>query len=155
VAFLDEPTSGIDPKGVNEMLDLIKKIARERKMTVILCSHQLPQVQRICSRIGIIDHGKLVVEGSLEELVTRAQGSGGVVVELQLEEIKPIIVETIKNINGVQRVEQSADQLTIFCSTDLRPRIHKAIVDNDGSLVTMRLRKSELEDIYMKYFREG
>ena len=68
VAFLDEPTTGIDPEGVKEMLDLISRIAREQKMTVVLSSHQLPYVQRICSRVGIISKGKMVVEGSLDQL---------------------------------------------------------------------------------------
>lgn len=154
IAFLDEPTSGIDPKGVSEMLELIKRIAREQKMTVVLCSHQLAQVQRICTRVGIIAKGKLVVEGSLEELSAMTRGAGRVVVELQLEETKPSIVEAIKRISGVDELEQSGDLLLVTCSSDLRPKIHRAIVENDGSLVTMRLRKSELEDIYMKYFRE-
>lgn len=154
VAFLDEPTSGIDPKGVAEMLDLIKKIARENKMTIVLCSHQLAQVERICSRVGIIDKGRMVVEGSLEELSSRATGAGKMLVELQLEEIKPKVVEAIKKIAGVDGVEQTEENLLITCTGDLRPRIHRAIVENDGSLVSMKLRKSELEDIYLKYFRE-
>jgi ABC-2 type transport system ATP-binding protein len=155
VAFLDEPTSGIDPKGVNEMLDLIKRIAREHKMTIVLCSHQLSQVQRICSRVGIIAQGKLELDGTLEELRSRATGAGRVMVELQLEEARPDILEAIKKIEGVESLEQSEDLLLVTCTGDLRPRIHRTIVEHDGSLVTMRLRKSELEDIYMKYFREG
>ena len=62
VAILDEPTSGIDPKGINQLLDLISKIAKEQDMTVILCSHQLAQVQRICTRVGIMQKGIMVVE---------------------------------------------------------------------------------------------
>jgi ABC-2 type transport system ATP-binding protein len=155
VAFLDEPTSGIDPKGVNEMLDLIKRIGRERNMTIVLCSHQLPQVQRICTSVGIIAEGKLVVEGSLEELRSRAAGVSKVVVELQLEDVKPNIIAAIKKVGGVETVERSEDVLLITCTSDLRPKIHRAIVENDGSLIAMRLRKSDLEDVYMKYFREG
>ena len=155
VAFLDEPTSGIDPKGVSEMLDLIRKISREQKMTVVLCSHQLAQVQRICTRVGIIAKGQLVVQGTMEELTSKAMGVPKVIVELQLEEMKPKIIEAIKKINGVEKVEQSEDILLITCASDQRPKIHRAIVENDGSLIAMKVRKSELEDIYMKYFREG
>lgn len=156
VAFLDEPTSGIDPKGVNEMLDLIKSISKEHNMTIVLCSHQLPQVQRICTRVGIIAKGRMEVDGSLEELRNRATGGGKVVVELQLEEMKQDVLDAIRNIEGVESIEQTDDEmLVITCNSDLRPRIHKIIVERDGSLVTMRIRKSELEDVYMKYFREG
>jgi len=65
LAFLDEPTTGIDPEGVKEMLDLIKKIAEERKMTIIMSSHQLHQVQQICKNAGIMIKGKMVAEGPI------------------------------------------------------------------------------------------
>lgn len=155
VAFLDEPTSGIDPKGVSEMLDLIKTIAKEKDMTIVLCSHQLPQVQRICTRVGIIDKGKLVVEDSLDNLSSMAKGAGKMVVELQLEEARPKILEAIKKISGVEGVELSGDTILITCTGDLRAKINRTVVDNDGSLVTMKLRKSDLEEIYLKYLREG
>ncbi|MCK5577055.1 MAG: ABC transporter ATP-binding protein, partial [Dehalococcoidales bacterium] len=58
VAILDEPTMGIDPEGINQMLDMIAGIARDRKMTVIMSSHQLHQVQRICNRVGMLIKGR-------------------------------------------------------------------------------------------------
>lgn len=155
VAFLDEPTSGIDPKGVNEMLDLIRKIARDTKMTVVLCSHQLSQVQRICSRMGIISKGKLVVEGSLEELGKQAIGGGKVMIELQLQEITTDLVEAIKKVDGVASVNRVEDLLLIGCNSDLRAKISRVVVDNNGLVVAMRLQSYALEDIYMKYFHEG
>jgi len=93
VAFLDEPTSGIDPEGVKEMLDLIAGIAREQKMTVILSSHQLHQVQQICNRVGIIAKGQMVVEGPLDQLGRDAFGGGRFRVELQLAEITSALVD--------------------------------------------------------------
>lgn len=74
--ILDEPTLGLDPDGTNRMLDLIVSLSRSRGMTVLLSSHQLEQVQRICSRVGIMIKGKLVALGSLEELA-RGRRDGG------------------------------------------------------------------------------
>jgi ABC-2 type transport system ATP-binding protein len=54
VAFLDEQTSGIDPAGIAQMLELISHIAKENNMTIIMYSHQLNQVERICNRVGIM-----------------------------------------------------------------------------------------------------
>jgi len=153
VAFLDEPTSGIDPEGVNQMLDLISKIAREQKMTVVLSSHQLHQVQRICGRVGIMSKGKMVVEGLLDQLGKEALG-GRFKVEIQLTEITSALIEAIKKINGVVGVERSGDLLLVGCSEDLRPQIARTIVDNNGLLVQMKIQSYALEDIYMKYFRE-
>jgi ABC-2 type transport system ATP-binding protein len=72
--ILDEPTLGLDPDGVNKMLDLISSLNRERGITVMLSSHQLEQVQRICHRVGIMIKGRLVALGTIEELARRKLG---------------------------------------------------------------------------------
>ncbi|MCX8092217.1 MAG: ABC transporter ATP-binding protein [Verrucomicrobiae bacterium] len=72
--ILDEPTLGLDPDGVNKMLDLISSLNRERGITVMLSSHQLEQVQRICHRVGIMIKGRLVALGTIEELAKRKLG---------------------------------------------------------------------------------
>ena len=66
--ILDEPTLGIDPDGAIRILELIKGLNRERNLTVMLSSHQLQQVQAICSRVGIIVKGRLIVQGQMDEL---------------------------------------------------------------------------------------
>jgi len=154
VAFLDEPTSGIDPEGVKEMLDLIGGIARDQGMTVILSSHQLHQVQQICNRVGILSKGQMVVEGPLDQLGREALGGGRFRVEIQLAETTSTLVDCIKRIDGVVGVERSGDLLLINCLEDLRPQIAKAIVDNNGLLIQMKIQSYALEDIYMKYFTE-
>ncbi|MEO6742265.1 MAG: ABC transporter ATP-binding protein [Chthoniobacteraceae bacterium] len=66
---LDEPTAGVDPAGSHEIRDLILRL-KQRGITVMLCSHLLSQVQEICDRIGIMNHGKLVREGALDDLIS-------------------------------------------------------------------------------------
>src|SRR5690606_6905177 len=60
VIILDEPTLGIDPKGVDELLSLISRLSKEEGLTVLLCSHHLHQVQEICDRVGLFVKGKLL-----------------------------------------------------------------------------------------------
>jgi len=74
VLFLDEPTIGLDPDGTNRMLDLIRGLSRDRRMTIFFSSHLLEQVQRISDRIGIMIRGKLVAAGPLAELAQRSLG---------------------------------------------------------------------------------
>jgi len=155
IAILDEPTSGIDPEGIKGMLDLIARIAREQKMTVILSSHQLHQVQQICGRVGILAKGRMVAEGSLDQLGREALAGGRFVIEVQLAETTPAVIESITHIKGVVNVEKSGDLLLISCLEDLRPQIARAIVDANGLLVQMKIQSYALEDIYMKYFAEG
>lgn len=152
VAFLDEPTTSIDPEGIGRMLDLIARIAKERKMTIVLSSHQLHQVERICQRVGIMAKGRLVVEGPIEQLRAKAK-DGGVSVEIRVTEIKSAILDAIEKIQGVQSVERSGDVLIVSCSADLRPQIARAIIDNQGMLVEMKVQSQTLENIYLKYLK--
>jgi ABC-2 type transport system ATP-binding protein len=155
IAILDEPTAGIDPEGINQMLDLIAEIAKERKMTIIMSSHQLNQVQRICNRVGIMVNGRLVVDGLISELSKGALGGKHFDIEVRLTEINPKIIGAIKRINGVINVQSLEDTLLVSCSQDLRPQIAKAIVDANGLLTEMKIQSYALEDIYLKYFREA
>ncbi len=155
VAILDEPTSGIDPKGIHQLLDLISQIARERNMTIIMCSHQLKQVQQICSRVGIMQKGKMVVEGKVDDLGRQAFSGGKFRIEIKLTEITSPVIDSIRRIDGVINVERSGDSLFITCQKDLRPQIAKAVVDSNGLMVQMNIQSFALEDIYLKYFSEA
>jgi ABC-2 type transport system ATP-binding protein len=76
VAFLDEPTLGLDPDATNWMMELIERLSREKKMTVLLSSHMLHLVQRICHRVGIMIKGKMVAEGPMDRLAREKLGVG-------------------------------------------------------------------------------
>lgn len=76
LVFLDEPTLGLDPDGINKILDLILALRKEQGLTVVLSSHLLDQVQRTCNRVGIMIRGRLVATGSIDELA-RAQTAPG------------------------------------------------------------------------------
>lgn len=154
VAFFDEPTAGIDPEGIEQVLALIKNMAK-RKVTIVLSSHQLHQVQKICTRVGILSKGRLVAEGSLDQLGREAIGGGKFRIEVQVSQPANNLVESIKNIKGVTTVESSGDLLLISCDKDLRPQIARAVVDSDSLLVQMKIEEYGLDDIYMKHFREA
>jgi len=85
VSFLDEPTLGLDPDATNWMMQLIERLSRERKMTVVLSSHMLHLVQRICHRVGIMIKGKMVAQGAMEQLAKEKLGVGAE--QYTLEEI--------------------------------------------------------------------
>jgi ABC-2 type transport system ATP-binding protein len=76
VMFLDEPTLGLDPDGAQKLVELIQSLNQERKITVLLSSHNLHQVQKISHRVGIMIRGKMVAEGSIETLAREKFGLG-------------------------------------------------------------------------------
>ena len=155
VAILDEPTLGIDPKGVSQLLDLIGRVAKEQKMTIIMCSHQLHQVQRICNRAGILLKGKIVTEEALDKLEGKAFAGKRFTIEVQLSEVTKETIKAVGQLKGVVGVESSGDLMVVNCTEDLRPQIAKAVVAAEGSLIGMRVQTQDLEEIYLKYFTEG
>ena len=154
VAVFDEPTAGIDPEGIEQVLNLITSMAK-KKVTVLLCSHQLHQVQRVCTRVGILAKGRLVAEGSVDSLGRDALGGGKFRIEVQVSQPTGKLIGSIKNIKGVIDVESSGDLLLVSCDEDLRPQVARTVVDSDSLLVQMKIEEYGLEDIYMKYFRES
>jgi ABC-2 type transport system ATP-binding protein len=72
VVFLDEPTLGLDPAGQTQVLDIIRTIANARDATVVLSTHLLPEVEQVCSKVVILNHGRVMVSGSVGEVIGRA-----------------------------------------------------------------------------------
>lgn len=126
LAILDEPTTGIDPKGVEEILELIVRMSREQNITVLLSSHLLYQVQKICTKIGIISQGRIVAQGTIEEIgksLLKEEKEDLLEVKVA-NKLTPALVESIKQIEGVMGIEKKSPD-------------------------------HSLEEIYIKYFREG
>jgi ABC-2 type transport system ATP-binding protein len=74
VLILDEPTNGLDPRGMKEVRDLLAGLARDESLTILISSHLLGEVEQLCNRIGIIDHGRMVAEGTQAELREKMRG---------------------------------------------------------------------------------
>jgi ABC-2 type transport system ATP-binding protein len=154
IAILDEPTAGLDPEGINQILDLIAGL-HQMETTVVMCSHRLYEVQRICHSIGILSKGKMVVEGSLDTLGREALAEGRYRIEVETTEPSPQLIEVINQISGVKNVEAEGNLLQITTDSDLRAEISKAVVQSGAALIQMKIQEFSLDDIYMKYFHEG
>ncbi len=152
VVFLDEPTAGLDPEGIKQVLDLIASLP-QMGTTVILSSHQLYQVQKVCHRVGIMSKGKLVVEGSVDELGKQALAGARYHIEVETIQPGPQAVNVIKGVKGVVKVEARDNMLLISADSDLRAEIAKAMVKNDLALIQMQIQTVTLDDIYMRYFQ--
>lgn len=153
VFIMDEPTTGIDPDGVHKMLDLIVSLSKEHNITIILSSHLLQQVQRICSRVAILVRGRMVAMGAVDSLGKELRGRDRYVFELQMAEPKPSILDAIKTIEGVTGIERSGDLTLIRSTADVRPQIARKVFEMNGSLLHLKAQDYALDDIYMKYFR--
>jgi len=153
LVFLDEPTAGLDPKGINQLLDLISNLPK-MGTTVVLSSHQLYQVQRVCHSIGILAKGKMVIQGAIDKLGREALAGGRFQLEVETEAPSEKLIEVIRRIKGVGSVEVRENVLVISTDSDLRREVSKAVVESNFPLVQMKIQEFSVDDIYMKYFRE-
>ena len=153
LVFLDEPTAGLDPKGINQLLDLIAGLPKIGT-TVVLSSHQLYQVQRVCHSIGILAKGKMVIQGAIDKLGREALAGGRFQIEVETEAPDENLIKALQGIKGVVSVEARENALFISTDADLRRQVSKAIVDNNYPLIQMKVQEFSLDDVYMKYFRE-
>jgi len=150
IAILDEPTSGLDPQATLEFLDLIRELKAEG-ITVLLSSHLLDQVQRICDRVALFQAGHIVLMGSVAELSVQVLGAG-FVVEVEAEGAG--IARRLATIPGVSNVETVAkDRFRMTADRDVRADAARAVVAVDGDLRRLSVDEPSLEAIYARYFQ--
>ncbi len=146
---------GIDPDGVKQMLDLIQQMSRQDRLTILLSSHLLHQVQQICNRVGIFVKGKMVAEGPIEQLGNQIMGGEPVVVEVQASPVDDQLIAALQKVKGVHVVDRTNGSLILRCVDDVRADIARRIVGAGANLTELRLRGHVLEEIYLRYFREA
>lgn len=143
IAILDEPTNGLDPKGVNDMRNLIKDLAKENNTTFIYCSHILNEVQNLCNRVAIIDKGKILVEDSMDNLLHSDKESYNIISNEKVrlkQSLEKAALKIVDTDDGV-RVEIKNGEFKL---------INKLIVDNNIEVLDIFKNSKSLEDYFMK-----
>jgi ABC-2 type transport system ATP-binding protein len=147
--ILDEPSSGLDPNGIQEMRDLLREEA-ERGTTVFFSSHILPQVEAVCDRVGIMSNGRLVAEDTIAGLRESTGGSSQItaVVDAVPEEFDPT---TLADLAGVERASAEGTDVTAVCSDpgakiDVLKRI-----DDETAVRDVHSEEASLEDLFNRY----
>jgi ABC-2 type transport system ATP-binding protein len=150
VLVLDEPTIGLDPNQIRQVRALIKELGSE--YTILLSTHILPEVEAICGRVIIIDHGKIVAMDTPENLTKHIQG--GTQLKLQLRGPGKEIRDSLKGMTGVVRVSCHGDEiinvnLEVEKGKDIREDIFKTAVDKKWIIREMKTEAVSLEDIFV------
>lgn len=148
ILFLDEPTSALDPEGRMDMMDLIENLKKQGK-TVFLSTHILSDVERVCDRVDILNHGEIVLSKGLEELKNSYIQP---VFDIEFERDCSDIASILSDEDFVDKVKASGSMLSVLVN-DLgaaKNRILTEISKSDNTVVSYNLRKSNLEDIFMR-----
>ena len=144
---LDEPTEGLDPNQRVEIRQLISHLGRER--TVILSTHVLGEVQYTCSRLLIINGGKIVADDSVDTLLTRATAG----VRISVEATGSGLEDGLGTLDGIRSVERHAtnegrQRLTVVAASDIRPNIFTLAKDRGWTLFELHQESGNLEDLF-------
>ena len=119
VLFLDEPTLGLDPQSTVEVREFIKKINKENKTTIILTTHMMNEADRLCDRIGIIDHGQIATLDTSTNLKRLISGDGATVLKLEIPNLTKKLVTTLQALDCVKSVSQeNASHIKIHATGD-------------------------------------
>lgn len=137
ILFLDEPTSGLDPESAQNVNQLIRKLAEDKKITIFLCTHQLRYAQEICTRYGLMDQGKLLATGTLGEL--RQRIDSGTILEICAAHMPEGL--------GFQKAGEMLYENRIHRDSEI-PVLVRQIVTGGGDIYSVKVRKPSLEDIY-------
>ena len=153
VLILDEPTIGLDPKQIMEVRQLIRELGGEH--TIILSTHILSEVEQICSRVLIINKGRIVAEDTPARLIARLEG--GERVRLQTIQAPPNALEILESLTMIGRVSLvTPDTFEIECTrgSDCRPALAQFVVEQGWGLLEMRAIDASLEDIFLELTAE-
>jgi ABC-2 type transport system ATP-binding protein len=142
VLILDEPTSGLDPNQVGDMRNLIKEIGRDK--TVILSTHIMQEVEAMCSRVVIINKGKIVADDNIANLQKSMVKEFIISLELKSEIDKNLLM----NIEGVTNVKAENKKYIIFASRDVREYLAALSSQNNWLILSMSLEEKSLEEVF-------
>jgi ABC-2 type transport system ATP-binding protein len=155
VVFLDEPTLGLDPGGQRQVLDLVGRVAREHGVTVVLSTHTLAEVEQVCDRVVILNHGRIVADGTVREIVRRAAAPRRGFVQV-LAEHRSQAVEALaaQRISATELTDGSQDGVELTLPADLpaedaASRALRCLLDAGVGVLGFTLEGGRLSDAFL------
>ena len=155
VIIMDEPTLGIDPEGMRELMTLIRSLAEDDKRTILISSHQLYQIQQICDRVGLFVDGRLIACGRIDELAGQMRREGHYALEAAAFPDDSGFEELLRSLGNVEQVERTGDFYVVHSRSDLCRELNRRALEKGYTLRHLRQRGNDLDEIYRRYFEKG
>jgi len=163
VVFFDEPTLGLDPAGQRQVLRLVEAIARDRGATVLLSTHFLAEVEDICSRVLILNRGRVVAEGTVAEVTRRASAPRRARFRVPAEMLERAlaVLSQVPGLKDAQPLDGRPDWVAVHfdegqanAHVDVSHAV-RALADNDVQLLAFELEGARLSDAFLEMTGEG
>jgi len=153
ILMLDEPTTGLDPRGMSEVRDIVKSLKSKRRL-IFMSSHLLNEVSEICDEVAMIDHGKLIVYDTIANVAAKVSGGANTVeVGVRNPIDQKILTSKITKIEGIVSANKRDDRtltLRFQGGLDVQERILSELVKLNIGVVSFKPASLELEDAYLK-----
>src|SRR5690349_2199483 len=147
VVFLDEPTAGLDPQVRREIYDIIEELKKEKK-TILITTHYIEEAERLCDRVAIVDHGKVIALGTPRELKQRS----GAVTRIEVKLARPVANGTLEQLEGVVDAREVDGSYVLH--TQRPPQTIVSLVrhlEGEGNeLVSLEIATPSLEDVFIE-----
>lgn len=144
ILILDEPTNGLDPQGIHQIRDIIKLIAGQGT-TILLASHLLDEVEKVCSHVLVLRKGEILYSGPVEGMAT---GNG--FIELQANDIKAL-VSALESFPNIESIKEEDGKVLVFSKSEIDPSLlNKFLADKSIYLHHLSKRKNSLEEQFLQ-----
>ena len=155
VLLLDEPTAGLDPESAKEVREMVTQLSCGEKRAVLLCTHRLEDVEKLCSRVMIINKGRCIAEGTLGALQKKLVGAPILEVVLKLGSAEA--ADAVRRLAFVRSLKADESRLLIAIDdpNSGTPEIVDAIVRAGGRILSVNPLKPSMEEIYLKLIVEA
>jgi len=140
LVILDEPTNGLDPRGIQEMRAIIRRLVDDEGKTVFLSSHMLHEVEQVCDHVAIINQGRLVQQGRVADLLDRQAG-----VRLDVDPLP----QAISALEGHYSVQRDGDMLLVDVQRDDTPHLLHLLAAADVNVYQVIAQRRTLEDLFL------
>jgi len=148
--FLDEPTSGLDPEAARQVTELIQQLSRQQGRTIVLCTHNLGEAQRLCTRVAVMDQGRLLALGAVAQLARTLWR--GLWLEIELREpLAGAIGDKLRLMPGVSNMQLDGTQLSLRVEGDeVVPGVVTSLATQGAQIMRVNPRQHSLEEIYFE-----
>jgi len=148
LVFLDEPTTGLDPQSRRQLWDILRRFKAQGR-TILITTHYMDEAERLCDRVAVVDHGKVIALGSPAELI--AQLGGEHLIEFMLMEGETIEESTLSNLPAVVSVRREEEAFILACTAPhiALPALLAAIQSRGLNLARLTTRHASLEDVFV------
>lgn len=144
--ILDEPINGLDPEGIREIRELLKRLSREHGMTIIISSHVLAEIEQVADTIAVVSEGKLIEEVSMNDV--RAMNVEYIEVETKEFKRATYLLENILKLQNFKVIGE--DTIRIYDTLISQNEISKCLILNDVSIESIRKKTTSLEEYFLK-----